>query len=99
MNSSRIGHDNGCAASQPLNGHGTHLHINFRDMECRRHALSRWLDQCRSQLIGTDHLDTALLRVGMIERQRATPYKCIYFSGLPWLEVDVSRGLSTPIID
>src|SRR5712692_11830773 len=66
MNGGRIGNNYGCTARQPLNGYRTHRHINFRDLK-RRHrwcTLPRWPNQCRSQLIGTGHLNTTRYRVG-----------------------------------
>src|SRR5947209_2941479 len=88
MNGSCIGHNYRSTTGQSLNGCGTHRHINFRDLELRRRALPRRPNQWRSQLIGTGHLDTASLRVRMIERPRATPRKCVRFRSLSWIEVD-----------
>ncbi len=34
----------------------------------------------------------------MVDRQRATPRKCVRFRRLSWIEVDAGRGLSTPIV-
>ncbi len=35
----------------------------------------------------------------MVERQRATPRKCVSFRRLSWIEGDAGRGLSAPIVD
>src|SRR5260370_1211267 len=99
MNGGRIGNNYRCTARQPLNGCGTHRHINFRDLELCRRTLPCWRNQWRSQLIGAGHLDTTWPRVGMIDRQRATPGKCVGFRRLSWIEVDTGRRLSTPIVD
>ncbi len=62
-------------------------------------AHPRWRNRLRSQLIGTGHLDTTRLRIRMIDRQRATPLKCVRFSSLSWIEGDAGRSLSTSIVD
>ena len=82
-----------------MNGCGAHRHINFRDLELRRRTLPRWPKQGRSQWIGAGHLDTARFRIRMVDRQRATPRKCVRFRRLSWIEVDAGRGLSAPIVD
>src|SRR3989442_1593775 len=94
-----IGHNYRSTTGHSLKGWGAHRHINFRDLELCRRALPRWPNQWRSQLIGAGYLDTASLRVRMIERQRATPRECIRFRSLSWIEVDAGRGLSAPIVD
>src|SRR5436190_11710867 len=99
VNGSCIGHNYRSTTGQSLNGCGAHRHINFRDLELRRRALPRWPNEWRSQLIGAGHLDTARFRIRMVDRQRATPRKCVRFRRLSWIEVDAGRGLSAPIVD
>ena len=100
VNGCRIDDNDGSTTGQPLNGCGTHAHINFRYVKRRgRRTLARWHNQWRSQLIGTGHLDTAKSRVRMVDRQRATPRKCIRFCSLSWIEVETGWSLSTPIVD
>ena len=100
VNGCRIDDNDGSTTGQPLDGCGTHAHINFRDVKRRgRRTLARWHNQWRSQLIGTGHLDTAKSRVRMVDRQRATPRKCIRFCSLSWIEVETGWSLSTPIVD
>ena len=99
VNGSCIGNNYRSTAGQSLNGCGAHRHINVRDLELRRRALPRWPNQWRSQLIGAGHLDTASLRVRMVERQRATPRKCVGSNSLSRAEGDAGRSLSTPIVN
>src|SRR5215469_7097138 len=99
MNGSSIGYNDRSTTGQSLNGYGAHRHINFRDLELRRRALPCWPNKWRGQLIGAGHLDTPWSRVCMVDRQRATPGKCIRFRRLSWIEGDAGRGLSTPIVD
>src|SRR5258708_6739975 len=99
VNGSCIGHNYRSTTRHPLNGCGAHRHINFRDLELCRRTLPCWRNQWRSQLIGAGHLDTTWPRVGMIDRQRATPGKCVAFRRLSWIEVDTVRRLSAPIVD
>ncbi len=35
----------------------------------------------------------------MIDRQRATPRKCVRFRRLSWIEGDAGRSLSAPIVN
>ena len=50
-------------------------------------------------MIGTGHIDTTRLRVGMVGRQRTAPCKGIGFAGLPWSKRDTGHVLATTIID
>ena len=45
VNGSLIGHNYRRTTGHSLNGGGAYRHINFRDLEIRRGALSRWTNQ------------------------------------------------------
>ena len=49
-------------------------------------------------MIGAGYLDTTQPRIGMVERQRTLPGKCVRFRRLSRIEGDAGRSLSAPIV-